>query len=120
MYFLFFFFSSRRRHTRCSRDWSSDVCSSDLAPASGSCSPAAGGPDRGTCGTASPHRSGRRSQALLISRDLPERQGPQVRTFGVTAVPVDGPLNRFVETERWSPPELRMCSRCVEAQLGRL
>src|SRR2546429_2536710 len=24
-----FFFSSRRRHTRCSRDWSSDVCSSD-------------------------------------------------------------------------------------------
>src|SRR2546429_5008108 len=27
-----FFFSSRRRHTRCSRDWSSDVCSSDLNP----------------------------------------------------------------------------------------
>src|SRR6266436_8855442 len=26
----FFFFSSRRRHTRRSRDWSSDVCSSDL------------------------------------------------------------------------------------------
>src|SRR5207245_7537203 len=25
-----FFFSSRRRHTRCYRDWSSDVCSSDL------------------------------------------------------------------------------------------
>src|SRR2546429_1388488 len=30
---LFFFFSSRRRHTRCSRDWSSDVCSSDLGDA---------------------------------------------------------------------------------------
>src|SRR5690606_40998608 len=28
-----FFFSSRRRHTRFSRDWSSDVCSSDLADA---------------------------------------------------------------------------------------
>src|SRR5215510_15837613 len=27
---LFFFFSSRRRHTRLPRDWSSDVCSSDL------------------------------------------------------------------------------------------
>src|SRR5690606_39810886 len=27
-----FFFSSRRRHTRFSRDWSSDVCSSDLDP----------------------------------------------------------------------------------------
>src|SRR5436305_7830371 len=28
--FFVFFFSSRRRHTRCGRDWSSDVCSSDL------------------------------------------------------------------------------------------
>src|SRR5690606_40529007 len=27
---VYFFFSSRRRHTRFSRDWSSDVCSSDL------------------------------------------------------------------------------------------
>src|SRR5690606_40164351 len=27
---MFFFFSSRRRHTSFSRDWSSDVCSSDL------------------------------------------------------------------------------------------
>src|SRR5699024_12026788 len=27
-----FFFSSRRRHTRSKRDWSSDVCSSDLVP----------------------------------------------------------------------------------------
>src|SRR5206468_8260388 len=27
---LIFFFSSRRRHTRSDRDWSSDVCSSDL------------------------------------------------------------------------------------------
>src|SRR5690349_25038889 len=35
MYFfldLIFFFSSRRRHTRSLRDWSSDVCSSDLRP----------------------------------------------------------------------------------------
>src|SRR3712207_7829365 len=29
---FFFFFSSRRRHTRYWRDWSSDVCSSDLRP----------------------------------------------------------------------------------------
>src|SRR3712207_9473323 len=29
---VFFFFSSRRRHTRYWRDWSSDVCSSDLQP----------------------------------------------------------------------------------------
>src|SRR5690349_21938907 len=31
--FNIFFFSSRRRHTRSLRDWSSDVCSSDLANA---------------------------------------------------------------------------------------
>src|SRR5438105_10741334 len=31
--FFFFFFSSRRRHTRSTRDWSSDVCSSDLLSA---------------------------------------------------------------------------------------
>src|SRR3712207_7726958 len=30
MILLYFFFSSRRRHTRYWRDWSSDVCSSDL------------------------------------------------------------------------------------------
>src|SRR5947199_2886014 len=30
VYDCFFFFSSRRRHTRCLSDWSSDVCSSDL------------------------------------------------------------------------------------------
>src|SRR5256885_10993676 len=31
---IFFFFSSRRRHTRLQGDWSSDVCSSDLVPLS--------------------------------------------------------------------------------------
>src|SRR5438045_9018859 len=30
LYRFVFFFSSRRRHTRCLSDWSSDVCSSDL------------------------------------------------------------------------------------------
>src|SRR5437870_8300423 len=30
LFIFFFFFSSRRRHTRWPRDWSSDVCSSDL------------------------------------------------------------------------------------------
>src|SRR5215217_8719312 len=36
---LFFFFSSRRRHTRYWRDWSSDVCSSDLRARVGGVSP---------------------------------------------------------------------------------
>src|SRR3989442_2993488 len=37
-----FFFSSRRRHTRCGRDWSSDVCSSDLESSVVGCTRAAG------------------------------------------------------------------------------
>src|SRR5690606_39987039 len=37
---VLFFFSSRRRHTRFSRDWSSDVCSSDLNWGSVSVDPA--------------------------------------------------------------------------------
>src|SRR2546429_5796603 len=49
---LFFFFSSRRRHTRCSRDWSSDVCSSDLIDSCG----AGRGP--GLCGGSEPDPSG--------------------------------------------------------------
>src|SRR5437588_643467 len=32
IFLLYFFFSSRRRHTRSLCDWSSDVCSSDLSP----------------------------------------------------------------------------------------
>src|SRR5690606_40726091 len=42
-----FFFSSRRRHTRFSRDWSSDVCSSDLCCCASpmACSDAPAGPE---------------------------------------------------------------------------
>src|SRR5207245_4671313 len=59
----FFFFSSRRRHTRCYRDWSSDVCSSDLvgddqhALASGD---RVGKQSRGALGV---HELGRRNEA---------------------------------------------------------
>src|SRR5262249_57967440 len=35
LYLCFFFFSSRRRHTRLVSDWSSDVCSSDLGTGGG-------------------------------------------------------------------------------------
>src|SRR5690606_40065580 len=41
VFYYFFFFSSRRRHTRFSRDWSSDVCSSDLLPVAVAPTPAA-------------------------------------------------------------------------------
>src|SRR5262247_1448979 len=39
---LIFFLSSRRRHTRCLSDWSSDVCSSDLPAPAGDIHPFAG------------------------------------------------------------------------------
>src|SRR2546429_149481 len=42
--FLRSFFSSRSRHTRGSRDWSSDVCSSDLAAAERRCTRGAAAP----------------------------------------------------------------------------
>src|SRR5438045_9440970 len=45
-----FFFSSRRRHTRCLSDWSSDVCSSDLIGAP----PPGGGPPPGPPGPPGP------------------------------------------------------------------
>src|SRR6266536_4012070 len=41
-----FFFASRRRHTRSTRDWSSDVCSSDLRAAGGRRRAASGGGGR--------------------------------------------------------------------------
>ena len=41
--YSFFFFSSRRRHTRLVRDWSSDVCSSDLLYGTDSLGPYVGG-----------------------------------------------------------------------------
>src|SRR5688500_19164863 len=44
---LFFFFSSRRRHTRLQGDWSSDVCSSDLGPHVTECPDEALGRDGG-------------------------------------------------------------------------
>src|SRR5690606_39560150 len=44
-----FYFSSRRRHTRFSRDWSSDVCSSDLKSISAEPSSADRSATSGTC-----------------------------------------------------------------------
>src|SRR2546426_7199155 len=55
---LFFFFSSRRRHTRLQGDWSSDVCSSDLVRR-GTDGP---GIARSRGGPARPSRRGARSE----------------------------------------------------------
>src|SRR5256884_3773470 len=62
------FFSSRRRHTRCSRDWSSDVCSSDLRP-----------PWRILCSIASTWCAGRATSSTATSPRSPEPAATRLR-----------------------------------------
>src|SRR5207249_5115402 len=79
--FIFFFFSSRRRHTRSKRDWSSDVCSSDLM-ATGSDiftsagGAAGGGEDVGPGGHPHPFAN-RDAQRLLVLRSEERRVGKE-------------------------------------------
>src|SRR5215203_7107311 len=78
-FILFFFFSSRRRHTRYWRDWSSDVCSSDLS----------------RCTRTSPlvdEERRRRARARL--RDGAERAGARAhfRAMGIDPARLDGPI----------------------------
>src|SRR5207249_5426806 len=79
--YFFFFFSSRRRHTRSKRDWSSDVCSSDLRtgrpsrPARSSIVAVA----RQAVGVARFVRAGRRA-ARPISQTLPATADADGRT----------------------------------------
>src|SRR5690606_811778 len=72
----FFFFSSRRRHTRFSRDWSSDVCSSDLLQWNGT--------GRGSAGFYSQSRTDlvpylEANAALLVDVKVDERPTADVR-----------------------------------------
>src|SRR2546430_13165381 len=84
MIFFFFFFSSRRRHTRFDCDWSSDVCSSDLARGTRRTS-SAGGWAAPSCATGSSrsarcrgrseeHTSELQSQSKLVCRLLLEKK----------------------------------------------
>src|SRR2546429_2122229 len=73
-----FFFSSRRRHTRCSRDWSSDVCSSDLDVAA----PSADGYAAFDESERGPPRDSRVADGfghVLASRCFPDERRPQDR-----------------------------------------
>src|SRR5262245_64392108 len=67
-YYGRFFFSSRRRHTRCLSDWSSDVCSSDLAVLVASPTPAVAAADAHVHFTHRHRPSGRTEQPLLHQR----------------------------------------------------
>src|SRR5690606_39812578 len=75
--------SSRRRHTRFSRDWSSDVCSSDLFAAAASGGPAHGHAYRGNAAAAggtdrrsSPSSAGRRASAGGLARERKTEMPP--------------------------------------------
>src|SRR6266498_4229067 len=81
--FFFFFFSSRRRHTRCGRDWSSDVCSSDLFARAvelrrGRRSPSGPHADRASprCLRSEEHTSELQSRPHLVFRLLLEKKKP--------------------------------------------
>src|SRR5215510_1121943 len=89
----FFFFSSRRRHTRWPRDWSSDVCSSDL----------------GTCGLE------RADDLGLVRRQVPGLAGigddieQLARLGGRRVFPARGAYS--VDAR---PAELEMCATGLE------
>src|SRR5690606_40316869 len=96
----FFFFSSRRRHTRFSRDWSSDVCSSDLvskkrvmaaaaasarASSAGSCTRTSVPKDvnrsvRNSSSGEAPHAHSRKTAAQAASRSEERRVGKECRS----------------------------------------
>src|SRR5256886_9213598 len=94
---VFFFFSSRRRHTRFDCDWSSDVCSSDLLAASLRARTV-------SIGGANPDYPGDQWHAAL------SRMVTACRAYGLR--PIDGPYGDFRSEERrvgkecrsrWSP-----------------
>src|SRR5205807_3626625 len=82
--FVFFFFSSRRRHTRLQGDWSSDVCSSDLSSAAQALSRASTAPARASRaggGGRSPAQGLRRRRgAPCLSRVRPLLPLPPLRS----------------------------------------
>src|SRR6266850_6432046 len=68
----FFFFSSRRRHTRLQGDWSSDVCSSDLSPSRRACRDCRPSPGRNDAGSA----LGLRSEERRVGKECRSRWWP--------------------------------------------
>src|SRR5256885_5500477 len=84
-FFFFFFFSSRRRHTRLQGDWSSDVCSSDLADLRGQRRAGAAGEQQRGDDRAEllqqPERRGR-AERLLRSEALQQIERSEERRVG--------------------------------------
>src|SRR3712207_3204891 len=106
--FIVFFFSSRRRHTRYWRDWSSDVCSSDLADAGG--------------GGASHDEGDGRARASLARRlglfaSLDGRRVPRPHARAVRAARPLRPRSRVPRRPAHRRPPLGR-RRCYNARAG--
>src|SRR5690606_40655060 len=85
-------FSSRRRHTSFSRDWSSDVCSSDLELARATCLPMARGSDR-----PQGYKSPRVPPTTRTAANSPVRQTPQYSRDGRAESSLSLPQTRSEE-----------------------
>src|SRR3712207_472670 len=110
---MFFFFSSRRRHTRYWRDWSSDVCSSDLSTRLADRLLTLGGRHEALPGDAAPqgtirHRTVRDAQDVVGRIRVPPglqgyRELPHPVRLGTNALPNfsegTGDLTRFAPDE---------------------
>src|SRR5438309_11819313 len=94
---IFFFFSSRRRHTRWNCDWSSDVCSSDLVGEA-----AAGGGSAG-CGAGARRAScrGCRAPSTLVGGCA----GPLLRSSGTTTRSEERRVGKECRSRWWADEE---------------
>src|SRR5690554_672829 len=122
-----FFFSSRRRHTRCGRDWSSDVCSSDLALAwkawqnsrgAGGASPAEGEPVERLGGEARERRSLELLQAMIMAARADGHIDDQERTLitqQIDALGADQELHAWVERQLAAPLDAEALARQVDS-----
>src|SRR2546426_4427663 len=99
---FFFFFSSRRRHTRLQGDWSSDVCSSDLAHGGGARlelpAPSVGTPDEPALARSAGGRDGGRRLRPPGARN--ERDVAQDRKSGVEGKRVDLGGRRIIKKKK--------------------
>src|SRR3712207_9337914 len=105
---ILFFFSSRRRHTRYWRDWSSDVCSSDLRRGTdrNGLLPRPAGLRRGEPGAAEAARAA--EHRLLHARPARAR-GPADRESGVEGKRVDLGGRRIIKKKK---TQLIYCLQC--------
>src|SRR3712207_9352012 len=80
MILVIFFFSSRRRHTRYWRDWSSDVCSSDLWASPRTTRPETPSPCAGPIRVRARWRSWRATRVSCLLRSEERRVGKEGRS----------------------------------------